>query len=283
SIKKLEPLYGFERRQPLDAAGAALRLIQRGLELGLEVSSEDDNARVVVAYNRDDCLSARGLRDWLETLRGAAIAAGDDIERPKEEPGDPREDIGEREARSAALAATLRARIPEDDAERTPEQRACVLLAHVLDWHRREEKASWWEFYRLRELPDEELLDETAAISGLEHVERVSAKRTIVDRYRFPAQETAIRAGDKLKLPLPLDLNLGEVAEIDLIGCTLDVKKTGRAAALHPVSVFRFDNVPTEIQWKSLMRLGEWVADHGIDGPGSFRAARDLLLRRPPR
>ena len=31
------------------------------------------------------------------------------------------------------------------------------------------------------------------------------------------------------------------------------------------------------------MRLGEWVAEHGIDAPGPFRAARDLLLRRPPR
>src|SRR5262249_18404419 len=35
SIKKLEPLYEFVRQQPLEAAGTALRLIQRGLELGL--------------------------------------------------------------------------------------------------------------------------------------------------------------------------------------------------------------------------------------------------------
>jgi uncharacterized protein len=283
SIKKLEPLYAFTREQPLDAAGAALRLMERGLELGLEVSSTDEFANTVVAYNRDDCLSAKALRDWLETLRERAIAAGNDIERPNEDPGDPTEEIGEREALSAALAERLRANAPEDPAARDDEQRARALLAHLLDWHRREEKAGWWEFYRLRDLPAEALLDETAAISGLEFVEHVSTKRTVVDRYRFPPQETAIRTGDKLNVPLPDDLKFGEVVEIDLVGCTMVVKKTRRASDLHPKSVFRHDNVPTEIHWKSLMRLGEWVASNDVAARGPRCAARDLLLRRPPR
>src|SRR6185436_5926160 len=98
-----------------------------------------------------------------------------------------------------------------------------------------------------------ELLDETAAIANLEHVERVSAKRTVIDRYRFPAQETAIRKGDKLHLPLPLGISFGEVVAIDLIGFTMEVKKTGRAAALHPTSVFAHDVVPAKEQWQSLM------------------------------
>jgi len=283
SIKKLEPLYAFTREQPLDEAGPALRLIERGLELGLPVSADDEFANKVVAYNRDDCLSAKALRDWLETLRAGAIAAGHAIERPNEDAGDAPPDIGEREALAAALAERLRESVPEDPAARDDEQRARALLAHLLDWHRREEKAAWWEFYRLRELPDEALLDETAAISGLEFVERVSAKRSIVDRYRFPAQETAIREGDQLKVPLPHDLNFGEVVKIDLIEFTLEVKKTGRAATLHPTSVFRHKVVKAEEQWRSLMRLGAWVAEHGVDAPGPFRAARDLLLRRPPR
>jgi uncharacterized protein len=32
-----------------------------------------------------------------------------------------------------------------------------------------------------------------------------------------------------------------------------------------------------------LYELGEWVAQHGIDGDGPARAIRDMLLRRPPR
>ena len=46
------------------------------------------------------------------------------------------------------------------------------LLAYLIDWHRREENAEWWEYFRLNELPEEELLDESEAIAGLEFVER---------------------------------------------------------------------------------------------------------------
>ena len=283
SIKKLEPLYGFGRERSLEDAARALRALQRGLELGLVVSSEDEHARAVVEYNRDDCLSTLKLRDWLEKLRAEAIADGKEIERPKESTDAPPEDIGEREKQAAELAARLTAGIPEDPAARTEQQRAHVLLAHLLDWHRREEKAGWWEYFRLRELPDDELLDETRAIAGLEHVSRATVKRSVVDRYRFPAQETSLRKGDKLNLPLPDGRRFGEVVAIDLIAFTVDVKKGGAMAEVHPGSVFEHDNVPTDIQWQSLMRLGAWVADHGVDAAGAMRAARDLLLHRPPR
>jgi predicted RecB family nuclease len=283
SIKKLEPLYGFVRQRSLEEAGSALRLFQRGLELGQAVSAEDDTAKAVEEYNRDDCLSAKALRDWLEKLRSEAIAAGEEIARPPEESGAPPEDIGDREAKARALGATLMAGVPDDPAQRTDEERARALLAHLLDWHRREEKAGWWEYYRLRELPDDALLDETRALSGLEFVSRSTVKRSVVDRYRFPAQETSIRKGDKLNLPLPDGRKFGEVVDIDQIAFTVDIKKSGKVAELHPTSVFEHDNVPTDIQWQSLMRLGAWVADHGVDAAGAMRAARDLLLHRPPR
>ena len=33
----------------------------------------------------------------------------------------------------------------------------------------------------------------------------------------------------------------------------------------------------------ALLRLGEYVADHGLEGDGPYQAARDLLMRREPR
>src|SRR5262249_52404145 len=33
----------------------------------------------------------------------------------------------------------------------------------------------------------------------------------------------------------------------------------------------------------SLFRLGSWITEHGIDAPGPYRAARDLLIRNRPR
>jgi len=284
SIKKLEPLYGFERTQPLEEAGRALRVIERGLELGLNATSEDQHARIVEAYNRDDCLSARALRDWLEGLRAEAEAGGVEIPRPVDGGGDPNKEIDERERRTRELAARLLVGVPESAEERSEEEQAVWLLAHMLDWHRREEKAPWWEYFRLREMPDEELLDETAALAGLGFVDRRPSKgRTPIDRYRFPAQETSIRESDKLHLPLPDGREFGEVVEIDLFTHLVDIKKRGSCADVHPTSLFAHDTVPSKGQADSLLRLGEWVAEHGMDAPGDHRAARDLLLRRGPR
>jgi predicted RecB family nuclease len=283
SIKQLEPLYAFERRQPLDQAGAALRVVQRGLELGAGVVSED-HATVIEAYNREDCLSALVLRDWLESLREQAIRAGAGIGRPAEEQGDPTEEIGEREQRVRALAGRLLAGVPEDPLERTTEQHARCLLAHLLDWHRREDKAGWWEYYRLRELSAEDLLDETGALSGLEFMERVGGTaRAPVDRYRFPAQETSIRPEARLHLPLPDGCEFGDVVAIDLVRFTVDVKKRVACADRHPATVFAHDSVPSQPLAEALLRLGAWVADHGIDAPGDHRSPRDLLLGRGPR
>ncbi|TMQ73670.1 MAG: TM0106 family RecB-like putative nuclease [Candidatus Eisenbacteria bacterium] len=282
SIKKLEPCYGFERAQPLDQAGAAMRVIQRGLELGETVAPGDAHAAIVEAYNRDDCLSALALRDWLETLRAGAEAEGTEVPRPPVEPDEPNEKVREREQRANELAARLLAGIPEE--ARTEAEQAQWLLAHVLDWHRREEKSAWWEYYRLRERSDEELLDEMPALSGLEFVARLPGKgRTPVERYRFPAQETKIREGDKLHLPLPDGRELGDVVDIDLAALTVDIKKRGACADLAPASAFAHDSYPSTEQFESLMRLGGWVAANGLDAPGPWRAARDLLLRRGPR
>ncbi|MEO6462808.1 MAG: TM0106 family RecB-like putative nuclease [Candidatus Eisenbacteria bacterium] len=284
SIKKLEPLYGFARAQKLDEAGAALRVLERDLELGRPIDPADTQGRIVEAYNRDDCLSARALRDWLESLRAELVAGGAEIARPVGEPGDPSEEVGEREARTLALAERLRAGVPEDAAARSDEQNACWLLANLLDWHRREEKTAWWEYFRLRELADEDLLDENGALAGLEFVEALPVSgRSALHRYRFPGQESAIRRGDQLHLPMPDGRALGSVEAVDHVARTIDVKKSGACAELHPTSVFRHELVRSQVLADALLRLGTWVADHGVAGPGPHRAERDLLLGRGPR
>jgi len=283
SIKQMEPFYGFEREQPLEGAKSALRAMERGLELGSALTADGDEARTVEAYNRDDCFSTRALRDWLEGLRRELEKGGVEIGRPQDISGLASEKVGEREARALELATRLRDGVPDEREERTPEQQARWLLSHLLDWHRREEKAQWWEYFKLRDLPADDLLDESAALSGLEFVERISPRRPVIDRYRFPQQETRIRAHSKLQAPLPDDRAFGEVVAIDLRAHTVDIKKSGACVPVHPASVFEHDLRQTPEQFESLMRLGTWVSEHGVDAPGPYRAARDLLLGAPPR
>jgi uncharacterized protein len=283
SIKKLEALYGFERAADLKDAGVHLRVVQRALELE-EPDAIDENARrVVTAYNRDDCLSALRLDRWLEGVRADLEAKGTSVPRPPIGEGLPSDAVAERDREVREVMDALLDGVPPDRAARSDEQQARWLLATMLEWHRREDKAVWWEYFRLRELSDDDLLDEKAAIAGLRHVGRVVVDGVAADRYRFPPQETGIRAGDRLKIPLPLDKDFGEVLEVDLAAHTIDVKKSGASAGVHPTAVFSHNYVNPRELAVSLLRLGRWVVANGIDAPGAHRAARDLLLGRPPR
>ena len=74
------------------------------------------------------------------------------------------------------------------------------LLAYLVDFHKREENAAWWEYYRLKELPDEDLRDEPSAIADLVFVERLGyaigrtgkPTKSMIDRYTYPFQEVEI-------------------------------------------------------------------------------------------
>jgi hypothetical protein len=171
--------------------------------------------------------------------------------------------------------------LPEEASERTPEQHAKWLLAHMLEWHRREEKAPWWEFFRLRSLSDEELVEERCAIAGLKFIKRIGGtERSPIDRYQFPPQDAQVYDGDQLETSAG---SFGNVEAIDNANRTIDVKKRSAMAEIHPSSVFVHTVVRATELAESLFRLGGWVADHGVDVPGEYRAGRDLLLRLQPR
>ena len=281
SIKKLEPLYGFKRAVALPAANVALNRVQSCLELGALDGIEDADRAVVEGYNRDDCLSTWRLRDWLEQLRSSVVEQGIQIERPTAVVEEPTEEISAWQERIAALVTRLTEGIPADPAARSVEQQATYTLAYVLDWHRRERKASWWEYFRLSALSAEELFEERAAISGLAFVDTVGGTpKAPVQRYSFPAQGTELRAGDDLHSVG--GAKFGKVVDTDPQNLTIDVKKRGDTANFHPEAIFAHGDVDTKVLAEALVRIGEYVAAHGISGPGSFKVARDILLRARP-
>jgi len=62
---------------------------------------------------------------------------------------------------------------------------------------------------------------------------------------------------------------------------TIDVKKLKATADVHPEGVFAHKFIDTKEQAASLFRLGEYVAENGIEGDGAYKSARELLLRKP--
>ncbi len=282
SIKDLEPFYGFTRSVALSDARTNLRVIERALELGAPDAIAADVREAVEGYNRDDCISALRLRDWLEQLRTSVESGGTQVPRPLPKGGDAPEKVDERARRVEALSSALTDGIPPDRTDRTDEQQARWLLANLLDWHRREAKAPWWEFFRLRELTDDELIDEKAAISALSFISRIGGtKKSPIDRYGYPSQDTDVRKGDTLHLPDGSDF--GSVDAIDSVAQTVDVKKRGAQADVNPSAVFAHSVVPTDVLADALARIADDIVQHGIVDGTQYRAARELLMSRPPR
>ena len=285
SIKDLERFFGYERDVDLREASRNLRILEYALEFEAQQGITDEIRNAVEGYNRDDCLSAHALRNWLERLRDLVEKAGHQIPRPEHSDGMPSEKQDEIISRVRELAEKLTQGIPVDRRERADEQQAEWILAQLLEWHRREDKALWWEYFRLVALSDEELLDERNAIGKLEFVERVGrvGRGSVIDRYRFPHQETKLCQGDDVLATETGTTVLGEIVQLDAVRCFVDLKKGPSKAEIHPPSVFVHEIIGTQPLRESLFRIGEWVVEHGIDSPGSCRAGRDLLMGRPPR
>ena len=284
SIKKLEPFYGYERAVDLRDASHALAHFEAWLELDGYEADGDALRQRIEGYNEDDCLSTLRLRDWLEGLRGEAEAAtGSALPRPTPKDGQAKEAVGERREEVARRYDALLEGVPDDPAERSEEEKARWLLAQLLEFHRRENKATWWEFYRCKALSEDEAVEDAAALGGLVYEGVVgTVRRSEIHRYRFPPQDHGLRASLACVDPAT-EKSPGTIVDLDDAAGTLDLRRGKRNEAPHPRSIFPFDFVKDGTLSESLLRVADAVLDHGL-GPGNpFRAAADLLLRIPPR
>ena len=134
SLKDLEQFHGFERDVNLPDANQALAHVQTCLETADIEGLTEEGKSTVRGYNRDDCISTRHLRDWLENVRAGLIAEGARIERPAFGAGDPSAAIGEWQRIIDALNARLTDDVPVDIEERTVRQQARWILANIADW-----------------------------------------------------------------------------------------------------------------------------------------------------
>lgn len=282
SIKKLEPLYEFERDADLPDANLALTRVQTALELDDPDGMDPADRQTVETYNKDDCVSTQRLRDWLEKRRAELVAEGSVIPRPLPGEAAPAQSVAEWLELIGPLVGALCSDVPVDAAERTPEQHARWLLAQMLEWHRREDKAVWWELFRLSDLTAEDLLDERAGLSGLEFVGTVGGTpQCPVHRYRFPLQDADIRPGKDVRSTG--GARLGCVEAFSQEDFTVDIKKRKDTAGFHPDALFVHEYVDPEPMQLSLVRLARHVVEHGMEGRAPYAAARDLLLRERPR
>ncbi|MCV0402809.1 MAG: TM0106 family RecB-like putative nuclease [Chloroflexi bacterium] len=302
SIKKLEPLYGFERSEGLRDAGSSIVEFEQWLELGDGDRPASPILESIAAYNRDDVVSTLRLRDWLEGRRlELARQTGLEVPRPAPVSDEAPASLSESAAEVQAVADRLTEDVPVDRHARTDEQHARWLLAQLLSWHRREMKVAYWEFFNRMGMGPDELVEDRTALGRLRVVGSVGppfkptprSKERQIWRYEIPDQEYDIGSRSELYDPrLQQEQPDAEwkawkvgaaVLEIDNARATVDLVWPTGAEIRHPEALVPLNVIGDRDHRASLLRLGEWVAEHGVDAPGAWRAGRDLLLARAPR
>jgi predicted RecB family nuclease len=302
SIKRIEPLYDFVREIDLRDAGSSIVAFEEWLELGDGDRPTSAILDEIARYNRDDVVSTVRLRDWLEGLRGElATMTGQAVPRPTPVSGEAPVDAAAADARVAEAADGLSADVAVDLAERSPDEQGRWLLAQLLSWHRREKKAAYWEFFHRMDMDATELTVDKGALGPLEIVGPIGEPYRPTERsklrqrwrYRFAPQDYDIGPRAELYDPGARQRHPDEpmkawripatMAGVDAADGTIDLEWMADVEPVHPAGIVPLDSFNDGVQRAALLRLGEWVADHGLDADGPWRAARDLLLRRSPR
>jgi uncharacterized protein len=272
SIKRLEPLCGYARRVDLRDATKALIAFEASLEEG---SAAGDVARqqVVAGYNEDDCRATLAVRDWLEARRPELAAQLGAAELPR--PAVLAEADADADPEIARIRAALLADVPDDPALRSAEQGAKVLLADLLEWHRREDKPAWWRYFYLRGLGPAELIDEPDALGGLTGGDVVrEVSRSVVRRFAYPPQEHRFAAG--ATAVDSVTARGWTVMGVDDARGEIELKVGKSYDGPLPAALVPPGPIQSQAQRGRLRDLGERVARDGVSGQD---AATALLLR----
>lgn len=281
SLKDLEKYHGYIRNMDLRTLSGYKADYEFLLETNRLSDVNEDMRRVIQLYNEDDCISTKSLHIWLERERQILVDQGEDITRPALLPGDPSEKITENQLKIKPLFDALLNGVPSKDKDGW--QQAKFVLAHMLDWYRREAKSFWWEYYRILELPEDDLLDEKLALTGLSFTgEAKKEKRSVVYCYDFPNQASDIRIGNDV-----IDnnkKNAGKIFHVDFQNLKVWIKKGPSIFGQHPKTVYFLEDYKSEGKEVSIFNFAAWILGHGLENNVSKnRCGRDLLLRNNPR
>ncbi|MEO8336067.1 MAG: TM0106 family RecB-like putative nuclease, partial [bacterium] len=265
SLKYVEHLYMPVRTEGVVSAGGSVVEYQNWIDT--QNPAILDRIR---AYNKVDCESTAGLRDWLLARQKEA-----GIEYLPPEPPKPKEV----ESSATVLAEKLLARAEGESGEAA---RITSLLAWLLEFHRREEKPWWWKFYDRMKATEQELYDDIECLAGLERTSTPPrpVRRSTAFEYRFDAdQDTRVDAGDGYALAGTDKLKCSVERFVDrdqgLIELTIGSGKTLPGL----ISLIPGSTIPTKPLRESILRfVTRWA-----ENPNCHPAIADLLARRAPR
>ena len=301
SIKKIERLYGAQHTGDVATAMESIEQYE-----AYRLTGDHKLLERIEAYNRDDCDSTRDLRDYLLELRSTAVK--DRELQPLQIAGGDAEEVGAtapsvvsglREQLSAKADELLGGADPSAvDLDSVAESRR--VLAGLLGYQVREEKAAWQDVFRVAE--DVAARGATAAVEdstvlgGLvldsADIRPGSKGPKIAWTFSAPAQDHKVKAEAALACihGVPVNVMVDDVGAAAGGGLSVTVSMLADRAAEGqwslevppPIDALLSARVVrAEAQQRSLLDLAESVGSSEVTSPGAPRAAgRALLLGR---
>ena len=213
SIKKVERLYGPPRAEEVEnAADSVVQYAEWKKNRSSKILKD------IRDYNEKDCQVTEGLHSFLLELPqtqeldfrankwGTSAKAAEEAKQSSPQ---------EKELEAAARQLREELPVPLPDLE-TPGSRgiSCKLqklISQLIDFHEREGKVEWWEFFNRLQMTPEERLDDSEVIAGarLDADAPIQIKRSLGFRYSFAAEQ-----------PLKLSASEGRQASFAVVPLT---------------------------------------------------------------
>lgn len=223
SLKKVEYLYNVVRGENVASAVDSVMQFGKWIDSGEPRDwKESPILNDIREYNKVDCESTARLYEWLHRVAAdnnipnlPYQTLDESLEAKPEEPEFVRE--------KNRVITALRDRRKEDAPAGT--------LSDLINFHRREEKPSWWRFFDLAKKLPEELRDEADCVAELKAVGEPTPRpksRSLFQNYEFdPEQECRISSDKEKEVVFQADRNTNfKLLDIDYKAGELTLKAT---------------------------------------------------------
>lgn len=218
SIKNIEHFYLEKRQSEVTNAGASIIYFEKW-----KATQDQKYLDDISLYNEDDVRSTMELHRWLLKQRPAEIEWANqafEVEATEELPITPASALREMELARYRRLLLGDAEIADED--KSPEYLVNELVFQLMDFHRREAKPAWWNYFKRVTMSTEELIEDSECISGLAldpRFETEPVKRSLRYHFTFPPQETKLYSGSQAVI-VETGASVSNL-EVNPVDCTL--------------------------------------------------------------
>ncbi|MDE0150874.1 MAG: TM0106 family RecB-like putative nuclease [Bdellovibrionales bacterium] len=222
SLKEIEQLY-YKKRETYVQSGSDSTVQFFHFLNSKDTLENSPFLKKIEDYNRDDCFSTQALYKFLSNLQ--RINNIQYLPPSDESPGEQKERKGmpgncERKAKELLSNIPIEKRgLPLSKSD--TKIYVTELLAHLLEFHIREEKPGWWNYFSHFDMDNEELFEDKNTIALCKCVQNTGTTCQIQFE---PAQEIGLDIGDKVLVLENKDTRESyKILELDLIKGTLSL------------------------------------------------------------